>query len=130
MVVCAQGASPGTNAHIPRNANVLVDPIFYVDLIHAGFAHQWRGAIAYYQYDLDPESLKKLPGGWRDLGYLLVTPAMRDQISGKSVALPRTAAAIAHSRIIAVFGQGANQVQVRKIIHPPSTAASPPKASS
>lgn len=117
-------------AHIPRQDNVLVDPIFYVDLIHHGFRHRWHGAIAYYQYDLDPESLKKLPGAWRDLDYLLVTPAMRDQISGKSVSLPRTAAAIAHSRIVAVFGRGAQQVQVRKVIHAPSNATSLPKASS
>ncbi|MDE3202907.1 MAG: glycosyltransferase family 39 protein [Acidobacteriota bacterium] len=130
LVGPAEMADQYAISHIPHNANVLVDPIFYVDLIHHGFRHQWRGAIAYYQYDLDPESLTKLPGGWRDLDYLLVTPAMRDQISGKSVALPRTAAAIAHSRVVAVFGRGAQQVQVRKIIHSPSDTASVPKASS
>jgi hypothetical protein len=130
LVTPSQHADRYAIAHIPRNANVLVDPIFYVDLINAGFRHQWRGAIAYYQFDLDPESLKKLPGAWRDLDYVLVTPAMRDQISGKSVALPRTAAAIAHSRVVAAFGRGDQQVQIRKIIHTPTTAAFPQKVSS
>ncbi len=130
LVSPARQAERYAIARISRNANVLVDPIFYVDLIHAGFRHQWSGAIVYYQYDLDPESLKKLPGAWRDLDYVLVTPAMRDQISGRSVALPRTAAAITHSRIVAVFGRGSQQVQIRKIVHTPSTAASPLKASS
>lgn len=101
--------------HLPRSANVLTDPVFYVDLIHHGFAHQWRGAIVYYQYDLDPESFKKLPGGWRDLQYVIVTPAMRDQISGKALALPRTAAAIAHGYPIASFGRGSNKIVVEKI---------------
>lgn len=102
-------------SHLPRNANVLTDPVFYIDLIHHGFAHQWRGAIVYYQYDLDPESLVKLPQAWRDLQYVIVTPAMRDQISGKAVSLPRTAAAIAHSYPIATFGSGPNRIVVKKI---------------
>lgn len=97
-----------------KDDNILTDDSLWLDLVRAGHGSvtdPWHGAISYYQYDLDPiSSNKELPHGWRDINYVLVTNAMRDNID--YLGLPKLAATLAHSTLLARFGTGDAEVDV------------------
>lgn len=100
--------------HASRSDNIVVDDTYWTDLVKAGYPEPWHGVISYYKFDLDEvSSHKQLPQGWRDIDYTVVTPEMRANVS--AIGLPRLAATIAHSSVVATFGTGQNIVQVRRV---------------
>ncbi|GGK37588.1 hypothetical protein GCM10010124_32990 [Pilimelia terevasa] len=95
-------------AQTPR---IVVDDALWPDMVRAGFA-PGTGAIWFYKLDLDPAVMAHLPGGWRDLHYVVVTPMMRQRPDG----LPTLTEAITHSEVVAAFGAGAERIEVRRVL--------------
>lgn len=100
-------------SHVKVTDTVLTDDVFIVDLNRVGLTDPWNQVVSYYKYDLDPTARKKLPRGYRDLTYVVVTPQMRADI--KSAGLHYTQDAVLHSIVVAVYGQGDSRIEVRKV---------------
>ena len=100
--------------HADHRDNILVDDSYWTDLVRAGFAEPWHGVISYYKFDLDAvTSARQLPQGWQDIDYVVTTQEMRNNLT--NLGLPRLAAAIAHSSVVASYGTGQDAVQIRRV---------------
>ncbi|GAA3977756.1 hypothetical protein GCM10022384_29410 [Streptomyces marokkonensis] len=100
----------------PEDTRVLVDDALWLDLVHAGY-EPGLGVIWFYKADLDPAVTETMPGGWRDIDYVVASPTVRRD----AVDLPNVKAAMNHSAPVAVFGTGADRIEIRRI--QPSGAA-------
>lgn len=94
----------------PKDTRVLVDDAMWLDLVHAGY-RPGLGVIWFYKADLDPAVTKTMPGGWRDIDYVVASPTVRRD----AVDLPNVKAAIQHSTPVAVFGTGEDRIEIRQI---------------
>jgi hypothetical protein len=94
----------------PAATRVLVDDALWLDLVHDGF-EPGTGAIWFYKADLDPAVTKTMPRGWRDLDYVVSSPTVRRD----AVDLPNVKAALEHSTPVAVFGEGEDRIEIRRI---------------
>ncbi|MFE3827151.1 phospholipid carrier-dependent glycosyltransferase [Streptomyces sp. NPDC059092] len=94
----------------PSRARVLVDDALWLDLVHAGY-EPGLGAIWFYKADLDPAVTKTMPGGWRDLDYVVASPTVRRDARD----LPNVRDALNHSTSVAVFGTGEDRIEIRRI---------------
>ncbi|GAB7104078.1 hypothetical protein JCM4814A_23920 [Streptomyces phaeofaciens JCM 4814] len=99
-----------TEVDNPGDTRVLVDDALWLDLVHAGY-EPGLGAIWFYKADLDPAVTKTLPGGWRDIDYVVASPTVRRD----AVDLPDVGAALAHSTPVATFGTGEDRIEIRRI---------------
>ena len=99
-----------TEVDDPRDTRVLVDDALWLDLVHAGY-EPGLGVIWFYKADLDPAVTKTMPRGWKDLDYVVASPTVRRD----AVDLPNVKAAIEHSKPVAVFGTGADRIEIRQI---------------
>jgi cellulose synthase/poly-beta-1,6-N-acetylglucosamine synthase-like glycosyltransferase len=104
--------------HVSHNERLIVGDQYWIYLIEHGFDHHpmrggffSRTVVSYWPLDYDPAVKKAFPKGWRDFNFIVVTQAMRYTLNQT----PTSAAAIAHSRLVAAFGQGVHQVQIRAI---------------
>ena len=94
----------------PARTRVLVDDALWLDLVHDGFT-PGTGAIWFYKADLDPAVTKTMPRGWRDIDYVVSSPTVRRD----AVDLPNVKAALEHSTPVAVFGEGEDRIEIRRI---------------
>ncbi|MFE1959976.1 ArnT family glycosyltransferase [Streptomyces sp. NPDC059479] len=94
----------------PSRARVLVDDALWLDLVHAGY-EPGLGAIWFYKADLDPAVTETMPRGWRDLDYVVASPTVRRDARD----LPNVRDALAHSDTVAVFGEGEDRIEIRRI---------------
>ncbi|KOG32767.1 ArnT family glycosyltransferase [Streptomyces resistomycificus] len=94
----------------PEDTRVLVDDALWLDLVHAGY-RPGLGVIWFYKADLDPAVTKTMPGGWKDIDYVVASPTVRRD----AVDLPNVKAAIQHSKPVAVFGTGEDRIEIRQI---------------
>ncbi|NUO40961.1 MAG: phospholipid carrier-dependent glycosyltransferase [Streptomyces sp.] len=94
----------------PEKTRVLVDDALWLDLVHSGY-RPGLGAIWFYKADLDPAVTKTMPRGWRDLDYVVASPTVRRD----AVDLPNVRAAVQHSTPVAVFGTGADRIEIRQV---------------
>jgi hypothetical protein len=99
-----------TEVEQPEKTRVLVDDALWLDLVHAGY-RPGLGAIWFYKADLDPAVTKTMPHGWKDLDYVVASPTVRRDAAD----LPNVRAAIQHSTPVAVFGTGADRIEIRQI---------------
>jgi 4-amino-4-deoxy-L-arabinose transferase-like glycosyltransferase len=100
-------------AHQPRTGPgpvVVSDNTVWLDLVERGVAERER-VLWFYKVDLDPAVAATLPGGWRDIGYVVSTPEVR----ANSSVLPTVAAAIAHSDVVASFGSDGDRVDILRV---------------
>jgi hypothetical protein len=106
-------AASWIQAHVadPRHSKIVVDDALWLDMVRDGFQPS-LGAIWFYKVDLDPAVKRTLPGGWRDITYIVSSPTIRQDTSS----LPTIRAALTHSRVLASFGTGSNRIEVRQII--------------
>jgi hypothetical protein len=88
---------------------VVTDDVLWLDLVRAGFSREH--VIWFYKLDLDPAVAKTLPDGWRDINYLVSTPAMRSDPGG----LPTIGILANHSTVVASFGTGADRIEIRQV---------------
>ncbi|MFC5720169.1 ArnT family glycosyltransferase [Streptomyces gamaensis] len=94
----------------PGRARVLADDAVWLDLVHRGYS-PGTGAIWFYKADLDPAIRARLPHGWRDVDYVVASPTVRRD----AVDLPVVEGALEHSRPVAVFGGGADRIEIRRV---------------
>ncbi|MFD3836143.1 ArnT family glycosyltransferase [Streptomyces sp. NPDC058642] len=99
-----------TEVEQPEKTRVLVDDALWLDLVHAGY-RPGLGAIWFYKADLDPAVTRTMPHGWKDLDYVVASPTVRRDAAD----LPNVKAAIQHSTPVAVFGTGADRIEIRQI---------------
>ncbi|MFE9439497.1 ArnT family glycosyltransferase [Streptomyces sp. NPDC006602] len=99
-----------TEVEDPEDTRVLVDDAMWLDLVHAGY-RPGLGVIWFYKADLDPAVTKTMPGGWKDIDYVVASPTVRRD----AVDLPNVKAAIQHSTPVAVFGTGEDRIEIRHI---------------
>ncbi|HEY5980534.1 MAG TPA: glycosyltransferase family 39 protein [Microlunatus sp.] len=104
------------SATAPRDSRVLVDDAYWTSLVDRGWASDgWRGAIWYYKLDLDPIARSEgLPGGWRDIDYLIANDQIRNGVAGPEYAQLR--AAYEHSVVLASWGAGERLIEVRRVV--------------
>jgi 4-amino-4-deoxy-L-arabinose transferase-like glycosyltransferase len=91
------------------SATVVTDDVLWIDLVDAGF--QRERVIWFYKLDLDPAVRAQLPHGWRDVDYVLSTPAIRQDPES----LPTVNVLLRHSATVASFGTGADRIEVRRV---------------
>ncbi|ARC56389.1 hypothetical protein AS850_04775 [Frondihabitans sp. 762G35] len=102
--------------NVPHDSRLLVDDSMWVDLVRDGFARD--NVIWFYKIDTDGAVQAQSPNGWKDSDYVVTTDSIRTSASGS----PDVQAAIANSTVVATWGTGTQQVDVRQI-HPEGEAA-------
>ncbi len=109
-----RAADAFVDTFLPRTATVMVDDSYWVDLVDHGWSGQWNGGtVWYYKLDLDSAAVTQMPGGWRDVDYVVVSQQLRQDLTTQR--LPQTALAMNHSRLIASFGDLSERVDVREV---------------
>ncbi|MDN3494780.1 glycosyltransferase family 39 protein [Planococcus sp. APC 4015] len=97
----------GDNAS--RDQRLIVDDAMWVDLVEAGWDRD--NVVWYYKLDTDPAVQALSPNGWRDSDYIITTDSMRTSPDS----FPEVGQALRNSVIVASFGDGDQQVDVRRI---------------
>jgi hypothetical protein len=100
-----------THVPDPQHTRIVVDDALWPDMVRDGFT-PGLGAIWFYKVDLDPAVKRTLPHGWRDIGYIVSSPTVRQDTSS----LPAIQAALTHSRVLAAFGSGGDRIEIRRIV--------------
>ncbi|SDT69756.1 ArnT family glycosyltransferase [Actinoplanes derwentensis] len=93
----------------PAGTTVVVDDVLWIDCVDAGY--QPDQVLWFYKLDLDSAVAERLPNGWRDVDYVVSSPAMRDNTSG----LPTVAALLTNSTVVAEFGESEGRIEIRKV---------------
>ncbi|MEU1277637.1 phospholipid carrier-dependent glycosyltransferase [Streptomyces sp. NPDC005805] len=106
----AAAAWMDTEVDDPARTRVLVDDALWLDLVHDGFT-PGTGVIWFYKADLDPAVTKTLPRGWQDIDYVVSSPTVRRDAAD----LPNVKAALEHSTPVAVFGEGEDRIEIRRV---------------
>lgn len=108
-------------ASVDPHARVMVDDTFYVDLVQAGFTEQ-TGVVWFYKIDrdagLDPSVIERLPRGWRELDYVVSSPALRAAVAQQPNGLTDVRAAVQASTVMVTFGSGEQRVEIRRLRGP------------
>jgi 4-amino-4-deoxy-L-arabinose transferase-like glycosyltransferase len=102
-------AQQWVETNVQRDARLVVDDAMWVDLVRSGFDRD--DVIWYYKVDTDPAVAATLPNGWRDVDYVITTDSMRTF----PTAFPQVSETIANSLVVASFGEGSTQVDVRRV---------------
>jgi hypothetical protein len=93
----------------PQRATIVVDDVLWIDCVNAGF--QREKVIWFYKLDLDTAVAKTLPDGWRDVDYIVSTPALRQDPGS----LPTVTKLLTNSTPIATFGPQDGRIEIRRI---------------
>lgn len=107
--------------NVPRTDRLVVDDVFWSDLVTAGWNRNDVGW--FYKLDTDPAVQALSPHGWRDYDYILSTSAVRQF----PATFPQIHGALTASLPVATFGVGTERVEVRRI-DPTATGDTPPPA--
>jgi hypothetical protein len=101
-------------ANLPTDQRVIVDDALWVDLVEAGFpAGNLAGYGAVGGGDDDPETTgAHAPESWRSYDYLVATEPAAIGLGG----FEQLDDALASSMVAATFGDGGDQVEIRRIV--------------
>jgi 4-amino-4-deoxy-L-arabinose transferase-like glycosyltransferase len=102
-------AQEWVETNVQRDSTLVVDDAMWVDLVRAGFDRD--DVVWYYKVDTDPAVAATLPNGWQDVDYVITTDSMRTF----PTAFPQVSETIANSVVVASFGEGSTQVDVRRV---------------
>ncbi|MFJ6982128.1 MULTISPECIES: phospholipid carrier-dependent glycosyltransferase [unclassified Streptomyces] len=91
---------------------VVTDGVLWLDAVDAGY-RPGTGVIWHYKLDQDPAVTRTLPHGWRDIDYVVSTPALR----GEREHLPTLRDLFAHGTPVATFGEGGGRIDILRIRH-------------
>jgi hypothetical protein len=100
-------------ANVPPSSVVLADDVTWVALVE-GHVIPRSSALWFYKLDTDPAVRETLPGGWRDVDYVVATDQLRNAIAGDPT-LRQAASALKNSQLVATFGDGDGRVEIRKV---------------
>ncbi len=94
--------------NVTRDSRLIVDDAMWVDLVEEGFERD--NVIWFYKLDTDPAVQAQSPNGWRDSDFIVTTDSMVTSPNAASAG-----SAIENSVVVASFGNGDQQVDVRRI---------------
>ncbi len=99
------------NEQLPgsRGGTVVVDDVLWLDCVDAGYPPD--KVLWFYKVDLDSAVAGRLPGGWRDVDYIVSTPAMRQDPNS----LPTVRTLLTNSTVIASFGPQDGRIEIRRV---------------
>jgi 4-amino-4-deoxy-L-arabinose transferase-like glycosyltransferase len=105
------GAATWLRSRLPDRAHttIVVDDVLWLDLVDAGY--QPDRVLWFYKIDLDSAVAARLVHGWRDVDYIVSTPAVRQDAS----TLPTVEQVLHHSTPIWIFGSGAGRIEIRRV---------------
>lgn len=104
-----------TRAHVPTNDRLLIDDAMFVDLQDAGYSGAWR-TVAFFKFDLDPIATEEnLPDKWKDINYVIVTHQLLARVESVGSGQSNTKDAFQHSTIVARFGTGQDEIDIRRV---------------
>ncbi|MFC7246410.1 ArnT family glycosyltransferase [Catellatospora aurea] len=111
-----EAAAAWLRERVPDRARtrVVVDDVLWLDLVRDGFPRE--NVLWFYKVDLDAKVAAELPRGWRDVDYVVSTPAMR----GDRAPLPTVDALLEHSDVLATFGSGSDRIEIRWVPDSPA----------
>ncbi|WP_437071530.1 ArnT family glycosyltransferase [Streptomyces sp. enrichment culture] len=89
---------------------IVTDGVLWLDAVDAGY-RPGTGVIWHYKLDQDPAVTKTLPHGWKDIDYVVSTPALR----GEREHLPTLRDLFAHATPVATFGEGGGRIDILRI---------------
>jgi hypothetical protein len=98
---------------VPHDSRVLVDDALWLDLVHGGFDPH-DGAVWFYKLDTDPAYRALFPRGWRQMRYIVSSPQFRDSVTA-SPELTNCREALAHSAVVASFGDRGSEIEIRRV---------------
>ena len=98
--------------NLTADSTVVTDDVLWLDVVRSGVPRE--NVIWFYKLDLDPGVAAQLPRGWRDVDYIVSTPAMREDPDAGS--LPNVEAALRNSQTVVSFGNGADRIEIRRVI--------------
>ncbi|MGB8651132.1 MAG: glycosyltransferase family 39 protein [Mycobacteriales bacterium] len=105
-------------AHVPHQDRLLVDDSVWLDLVHRGF-NPHLGVVWFYKTDfvggLDPSVRRALPGGYRDVQWVVVSPIMRSALAQNPSGLSELRKAINHSTVVHTTGSGVDRFEIRRV---------------
>ena len=107
--------------NVPRTDRIVVDDVFWADLVAAGWNRNDVGW--FYKLDTDPAVQALNPHGWKDYDYIIATSAVRQF----PATFPQIHGALTGSVPVASFGVGTERVEVRRI-DPTASGTTPPPA--
>ncbi len=93
----------------PAQTTVVVDDVLWLDCVDAGYVPE--KVIWFYKLDLDSEVAERLPAGWRDVDYIVSTPALRQDPG----TLPTVSTLLRNSTTVASFGADEGRIEVRRV---------------
>lgn len=96
-------------AHLNRSLPIMVDDSMWVDFVHAGW--QPNKVVWFYKINTDTQVEARYPLGWRQIGYVVVTPTMRAEVK----LIPFLPKMEAQSKLLASFGLGGGAVDVYQV---------------
>jgi hypothetical protein len=110
------------DGHVPRSSALITDDTLWVDLVNHGFD---RNRVVWFQkldftQNIDPSVTRRFPQGWRGFDYVVSTPALRDSLISYPQGMRDVRAALNQSHVVASFGSGSDQVQIRAVTKPSS----------
>jgi 4-amino-4-deoxy-L-arabinose transferase-like glycosyltransferase len=88
---------------------IVVDDVLWIDCVDAGY--QREKVIWFYKLDLDTAVAATLPDGWRDVDYIVSSPALRQDPGS----LPTVTKLLTNSTPIATFGSEAARIEIRRV---------------
>lgn len=91
------------------DATIVLDDVLWLDAVDAGYRRE--NVIWFYKLDLDTEVSARLTGGWRDVDYIVSTPALRQDPGS----LPTVAKLLTNSTAIASFGPQDGRIEIRRV---------------
>jgi 4-amino-4-deoxy-L-arabinose transferase-like glycosyltransferase len=88
---------------------IVVDDVLWLDCVNAGY--QRDKVIWFYKLDLDPAVAARLPDGWRDVDYIVSTPALRQDPG----TLPTVSTLLRNSTAVASYGPESGRIEIRRV---------------
>ncbi|GAA2600978.1 hypothetical protein GCM10010435_95440 [Winogradskya consettensis] len=106
-----QEAADYLRTQLPDRAGttLVVDDVLWLDAVRAGYTRD--NVIWFYKLDLDTAVAARLANGWRDVDYIVSTPALRQDPNS----LPTVAKLLTNSTVVASFGPGSGPVEIRRV---------------
>lgn len=105
-------------AHVPHDERVVVDDSMWVDLVRRGFDPD-EGVIWFYKTDvaggLDESVRRALPGGFRDIQWLVLSPIMRDALAVTPTGFTDLRQAVSRATVVHTIGTGGDSYQVLQL---------------
>jgi hypothetical protein len=91
------------------DAVIVLDDVLWLDAVDAGYRRE--NVIWFYKLDLDTAVSGRLRAGWRDVDYIVSTPALRQDPGS----LPSVNKLLTNSTVIASFGPQDGRIEIRRV---------------